>query len=176
VDTYSAAFRRDLFLAAGGFDQGFPTSNNEDTELSYRLCAQGHKLVFNPRAIVYHQHPASFGRYLRTKFWRGYWRMVVYRRYPGKALQDTYTPLVLKAQTALMALSLALLPLALAWPGLLTACAGLWSLILLSSLPASFKALRADPPVGLISPLVILARAGVFALGSLYGLARGLMR
>src|SRR3990172_10127958 len=50
VDTYSAGYRRDLFMAAGGFDASFPVANNEDTELSYRLSVLGHKMVFNPGA------------------------------------------------------------------------------------------------------------------------------
>ncbi len=172
VDTYSAAFRREVFLEANGFDQGFSTANNEDTELSYRLSAQGFKLVFNPRALVYHRHPASFAKYLRTKFWRGYWRMVVYRLFPEKALKDTYTPLVLKAQTAATALALALFPLAALWPGLLAAPLLILAGVLASSLPFAARAFRVDAAVGLVSPLAILARSVVFALGSLYGLAR----
>src|SRR5438270_189444 len=86
AQTYPAAFRRAAFLAAGGFDERFPTANNEDVELSYRLAAQGARLVFAPTARVYHTHPATLGRYLRVKFGRGYWRTLVYRMYPGKAL------------------------------------------------------------------------------------------
>ena len=37
VATYSAAFRRYVFLAAGGFDPTFHEANNEDVEFSYRL-------------------------------------------------------------------------------------------------------------------------------------------
>jgi glycosyltransferase involved in cell wall biosynthesis len=52
VDTYSAAFKREVFINAGGFDPSFPVANNEDTELSYRLVSQGHLMVFNPKAFV----------------------------------------------------------------------------------------------------------------------------
>jgi glycosyltransferase involved in cell wall biosynthesis len=75
IDTYSAAFRKDVFLNIGGFDQSFPVANNEDTDLSYRLAAKGYKLVFNQGAFVYHTHPDSFLKYLKLKFRRGYWRM-----------------------------------------------------------------------------------------------------
>jgi glycosyltransferase involved in cell wall biosynthesis len=172
VDTYAAAFRRQVFSDMNGFDQSFSAANNEDTELSYRLVAAGHRLVFAPKAIVFHRHPTSFKKYLRTKFWRGYWRLVVYRRFPDKAVKDTYTPLVLKLQTLAMAGSLGLIPPALVWPRLWGLVGLAWAGILVSALPFAFFAARRDPAVGLISPLVVLARAGVFALGSLYGLAR----
>lgn len=172
VDTYAAAFRRAVFAEAGGFDKSFTAANNEDTELSYRLCALGRRLVFNPRAIVHHRHPESFARYLRVKFWRGYWRMVVYRLFPEKAVKDTYTPVVIKVQTLMMALALALLPPALVWPGLLLASLLLAAGIMLTALPFAVLAYKLDPPVGLISPLAVLARAFVFATGSIYGLLR----
>ena len=109
IDTYSAAFKKDVFLQIGGFDERFSVANNEDTELSYRLAAAGHQMVFNPKAIVYHTHPDTLMRYLKVKFWRGYWRMVVYRRYPDKAMKDSYTPGVLKIQVILIPLSILLL-------------------------------------------------------------------
>ncbi len=102
--TYAAAFRRELFLAMSGFDASFPVANNEDTEFSYRLCNAGCTLVFAPDAYVYHQHPETLRRYLRTKYWRAYWRMVVYRKYPEKAVRDRYTSTPVKLQTMFMLL------------------------------------------------------------------------
>ena len=171
VDTYSAGFRREVFLEAGGFDESFPVANNEDTDLSYRLVTAGHRLVFAPDALVYHLHPASLTRYLRIKFWRGYWRLVVYRRYPQKAVKDSYTPAVIKIQTLLMALSFALVPIACLRPWFALAPLLLWCLILFSSLPFAAKAFRKDPAVGLLAPLVVWMRAAVFAAGSLSGVA-----
>ena len=176
VDTYSAGFRKKIFQAMGGFDEGFPVANNEDTELSYRLASQGHKLVFNPRAIVYHFHPDTLMRYLRIKFKRGYWRMVVYRRFPEKAVKDSYTPGVIKIQAILMALSLPLFLFSWIspWPFYLALLC--WSVVVVSSLPFSFKVFGKDKPVGLISPLFVFFRALVFCVGSLLGVARCLFR
>ena len=53
VDTYSAAYRRDIFLANGGFDRTFPTASVEDQEFSFRLTEKGYRLVFVPSAKVY---------------------------------------------------------------------------------------------------------------------------
>lgn len=172
IDTYSAAYKKDIFLSIGGFDESFPVANNEDTDLSYRLSASGHKLVFNPVAFVYHTHPDSFLKYLKLKFRRGYWRMVVYRRYPDKAVKDSYTPAVIKIQTMLMALSMPLFPLSWCVPALLYAALLLWGTIILSSFPFSIKTVKKDKIVGLISPAVILFRSLVFAAGGILGLIR----
>lgn len=168
VDTYSAAFRREIFIKIGLFDESFPVANNEDTELSYRLCAAGYLLEFNPEALVYHRHPDSFAKYLRLKFKRGYWRMVVYRNYPGKAFKDTYTPVVIKLQTLTAALSLPVTLSSLVFPKLLTVTAWLYLGIMASSAAFSIKTFKKDPVVGLISPVVVLGRAIAFALGSLF--------
>ena len=175
IDTYSAAFRKDVFLNMGGFDESFPVANNEDTDLSYRLATAGHKLVFNRGAFVYHTHPDTLIKYLKIKFRRGYWRMLVYRRYPSKAVKDSYTPMVIKIQTGLMALSLPLIPLSWFAPSLIFLVLFFWAIIIASSFPFSFKTFKKDKPVGLISPAVVLLRSMVFAVGSLLGLARHLV-
>lgn len=176
IDTYSAAFRKGIFLNIGGFDQSFPVANNEDTDLSYRLAAKGYKMVFNQGGFVYHTHPDSFLKYLKLKFRRGFWRMVVYRRYPDKAVKDSYTPAVIKIQTMLMALSLTLFLLALVYSSLIYPALLSWGIIILSAIPFSLKTFKKDRPVGLISPGVILLRSMVFALGSMLGAVRCLFQ
>ena len=170
VDTYSAAFRREVFIKIGLFDESFPAANNEDTELSYRLCAAGYLLEFNPEALVYHRHQNSFAKYFRLKFKRGYWRMIVYRNYPGKALKDTYTPVVIKLQTLMAALSLPVVLSSVIFPWLSVYTALLFLAIMLSSIPFSMKTFKKDPVVGLISPVVVLGRSVAFALGIFFSL------
>ncbi len=174
VATYSAAFRKDVFLNMGGFDKSFPLANNEDTELSYRLATAGYKMVFNPRALVYHTHSATLREYLKLKFRRGYWRMVVYSRYPDKAIKDMYTPVVIKIQTILMALSLPLIPSSWFVPDLIYLALLAWVIVIISSFPFSFKTFKKDKIVGLVSPGVVLLRSLVFAIGSLLGMVRWL--
>jgi len=101
VDTYAAAFKRDVFLALHGFDTRFPVANNEDVEFSYRMASHGHKMVFNPEAVVFHRHPDTLFSYLKLKFGRAYWRMAVYRAFPDKMKSDSYTPQTLKLQILL---------------------------------------------------------------------------
>ncbi|HEV2123777.1 MAG TPA: glycosyltransferase, partial [Chloroflexota bacterium] len=54
VDTGTASYRREAFLDAGGFDEGFRAS--EDVDLAFRLASQGARFAFNPRAVVLHHH------------------------------------------------------------------------------------------------------------------------
>ncbi|MGC8878579.1 MAG: glycosyltransferase [Anaerolineae bacterium] len=170
VDTYAAAYRRDVLLTAGGFDERFPGAAVEDVELSYRLSAQGHRLVFNPHAIVYHSHPATLWRYLRRKAIYGYWRVPVYARYPDKTEGDTHTPPLLKWQLGLAAMTLILF-LLVGWS---VWTLGLWLLtvavFLATTAPFTLKALRRDPLVALISPFLLWLRAVAIGLGLVWGL------
>ncbi len=172
VDTYSAAFKKDVFIKAGGFDPSFPVANNEDTEFSYRLVSMGHLLVFNPKAFVYHTHPDTLKKYLKVKFWRGYWRLVVYARYPEKALKDSYTPAVIKAQTLIMLLILIMIPLTLLFltSTLFYFISGLIGGLVLISIPFSINVFKKDKAIGILSPFYCFLRAGVFAAGSAGGI------
>ncbi len=96
IGTYSAAYQKETFLAAGGFDESFTRASGEDAELSYRLSEKGNLLVFNPHAIVYHTHPESFWKFLEIEYFRAYWRMRMYVKHPLKAVRDSYTPHTLK--------------------------------------------------------------------------------
>ncbi|MCL5265279.1 MAG: glycosyltransferase [Chloroflexi bacterium] len=174
VDTYSACYRREVFRANGGFDENIPLPTVEDVDFSFRLSARGYKMVFVPDAIVYHQHPNSLLHYLRRKFRYGYWRVLIYRRYPGKALADSRTPHSLRIQVGLAALllpAIAILPVT-TWL-LPLAIIGLF---VLSGLPLTIKALRKDGVVAAVVPLMLLARALAIDTGLLAGLTHLLTR
>ncbi|MBF0368614.1 MAG: glycosyltransferase [Magnetococcales bacterium] len=174
VDTYSAGFRREIFQGMKGFDISFPVANNEDTELSYRMVAAGHRMVFNPKAVVAHlNHPNSAWGYYKLKFGRGYWRMVVYRRFPDKMLKDTYTPKALKLQVLFLGALLGTLPLWWLFPHWGWLVPALFSLpLLLLILPFSITALKKDFPAGLITPFMLLVRAGAIGGGVFWALLR----
>ncbi|MCU0611547.1 MAG: glycosyltransferase [Candidatus Eisenbacteria bacterium] len=156
VDSYSAAIRAESFRSVGGFDLRFPKANNEDVDLSYKLAARGAGMVFAPDAIVYHRHPNSVRRYLRTKFLRAYWRAMVYRRHPAKLLADSYTPQLLKIQAALAPLTCLLGAGAAAGmiPWLIPAAAG--AVFAITTLPLMAVTAHSDRPlVPLVLPLAI---------------------
>jgi cellulose synthase/poly-beta-1,6-N-acetylglucosamine synthase-like glycosyltransferase len=176
IDTYAAAYRRDVLLASGGFDVHFPFASVEDQELSFRLAEAGHKMVFNPRAVVYHRHPESWSRYARRKYKIGYWKTLVLRSHPSKAWSDTHTPWHLKLQMVLAALSA---PVALlSW----VARPFLWLLALIlgvfaaSAMPFVIKAWRRDRPLAWLSVLILYLRAWSLGLGLVAGYASMLLR
>ena len=176
VDSYSAAFRKEAFLSVGGFDTSFPKADNEDVDLSYKLANAGYKMVFQPEAVVEHLgHPESISRYIKLKFSRGYWRTAVYKRHPGKAYKDSYTPQTLKFQIMLSAMVIISLPFALYY--------GNWipSIIFVTTffaLTAKFvmQLFRFDPFAAIISPFLHFVRSVCFIFGVGAGIIRHFIR
>lgn len=169
IGTYAAAYRREIFINNQGFDTQFRLASGEDTEFSYKLQKQGHRLVFCPDAIVYHQHPSSLGRYLRVKFYRGFWRVRLYSLHPEKMLRDSYTPQHLKIQV----LTSALIPL-LAFFSLINSiwlwCWVAWFLAYIYwSLPFFFRFRRNSFPGAYKIPFVLALRAIALGSGLMFG-------
>ncbi len=82
VDTVPfGAFRRDIFLRLGNFDESLLT--NEDYEFNTRLRLQGGKIWFDPQIrSVYFSRPNLAA--LARQYWRyGYWKWRMLRRYPA---------------------------------------------------------------------------------------------
>ena len=169
IDTYSAAYRREIFLANGGFDIAFPAPSVEDQEFSFRLAKKGYKLVFAPKAVVYHRHDLTLHEYATRKFWIGYWKAVLLRRHPEKALGDSHTPPSQRWQIALLALAGmgAILSgsspifFALSLIGLMA--------FALSAIPFIMFIARYDRPVVLTAPLLLLTRATALGAGLVIG-------
>ena len=170
IDTYSAGFRRDRFLEMNGYDTSFPVACAEDVELSYRMSARGWTMKFVPAAIVYHTHPDTLGKYLKKKYKFAFWRVLAVRKNPNKTLKDSHTPHVMKVQllfapALLLAISRDLLVRPRV-PASLLVCAA----FLLSTLPFVWRAIPKDPMVGLLSPVLLAARACAQLLGVTAGL------
>jgi len=169
IDTYSAVFRRDVFLAAGGYDTAFSTASVEDQEFSFRLAEAGRKLVFVPRARVWHRHVDTVRGYLRKKHKIGFWKVRVVSKTPSKMAGDSHTPTSLKVQILLAALfPVACLGLVIPGVGWI-ALAAVAVAFLLSTLPLTWRCARRDPAVACVAPVLIACRAGALAAG----LARG---
>jgi glycosyltransferase involved in cell wall biosynthesis len=175
IDTYSAAYRRAPFETAGGFDEHLDFA--EDQELSFRMVARGARLVFAPRAVVYHQHANSLRSYMRKKFFGGYWKFAITAgRHHGKVISDSHTPPVMKVQ---MVLVLGSALAALGGPFVPQA----WTLMalgllvfVLSTVPFTVKAWRKDRGVALVAPGVLLLRAVALTAGTLVSLVHLLRR
>lgn len=171
IDTYSAGYRRDVFLAAGGFDTTFPNASVEDQEFSFRLARQGHKMIFVRDACVRHLgHADSLRRYVRKKYNIGRWKVLVHKRHPDKMLTDTHTPQILKLQIILAA-SMALLGLAGSlWPPARLVAWGTVATFALTTWPFVLQAWRKDVAVALSAPFILFLRAWALGLGLAAGL------
>lgn len=66
--TVNFSIRRQLFESVGGFVSG---TSHADTDLSWRLRRQGHRIRFAPSAVVDHHHRHSLSSLLRERFERG---------------------------------------------------------------------------------------------------------
>jgi len=170
VDAYSAAFRRDRFLEIGGYDTSFPVACAEDVELSYRMSARGWKMKFVPGAIVYHTHPDTVWRYLKKKYKFAFWRVLAVRKNPSKGIKDSHTPQVMKLQLLFLPALLFAFALDLLAEPPLPLCAVVLLALLLSTLPFAMRAVRKDPIVGILSPLMLAVRSCSQFLGVASGL------
>jgi cellulose synthase/poly-beta-1,6-N-acetylglucosamine synthase-like glycosyltransferase len=91
--TANAAYRGTVLAEVGGFDPGFPPS--EDVDLGWRVRAAGHTLAYAPRAIVRHRLRERTRELFRQRYGYGYGRALFRRRYglePGYSL-GTYREL-----------------------------------------------------------------------------------
>jgi cellulose synthase/poly-beta-1,6-N-acetylglucosamine synthase-like glycosyltransferase len=165
IDTYSAGFRRERFLEMAGYDMSFPVACAEDVELSYRMSARGWKMKFVPAAIVYHTHPNTFWRYLKKKYKFAFWRVLAVRKNPSKGVKDSHTPQTMKLQLLFAPALLIGVVFDLAVRPRVPVSALVLGGFLLSTLPFALRAMRKDPVVGILSPLLLAARACAQVLG-----------
>jgi GT2 family glycosyltransferase len=170
IDTYSAGFRRDRFLEMTGYDTSFPVACAEDIELSYRMSARGWKMKFVPAAIVYHTHPDTLSRYLKKKYKFAFWRMLAVRKNPGKGVKDSHTPQIMKIQLLFAPTLLLAVIFDLAARPTVSVSALVLAGFLLTTLPFTLRAIRKDPIVGILSPILLAARACAQVLGVAAGL------
>jgi lipopolysaccharide/colanic/teichoic acid biosynthesis glycosyltransferase/glycosyltransferase involved in cell wall biosynthesis len=172
VDSYSAAYRRETFLANGGFDPLFPTASVEDQEFSFRLARKGYRLVFVPQAAVYHLHDTTLRQYWQRKFGIGYWKALLLRWHPDRAIRDSHTPQILKAQIGLIALFGLSLLLAPFWVLAKWFALSVTIAFAITVAPFLYRVIGQDPVVAVAAPFLLIVRA--LALGT--GLVTGFLR
>ena len=63
----STAYRRDMFLELGGFDDIYYPFYVEDLDISYCAWKRGWKSVLVPESIVIHKHRGTIGRFYKEK-------------------------------------------------------------------------------------------------------------
>jgi cellulose synthase/poly-beta-1,6-N-acetylglucosamine synthase-like glycosyltransferase len=174
IDTYSAAYRRDVLSVAGGFDETF--AYLEDQELSFRLAGRGYRFVFVPDAIVYHRHADNLLWYARKKYLIGQWKTLVTRRHPSKLARDSHTPQTLKLQIGLVGVGGTLVILGVVARRARLARWGLscWAAFGLVAFPFVRKAWQKDRTIALLAPVLLFIRACALGVGFVVGNLRWL--
>lgn len=174
IDTYAAGYRRDVFLAHGGFDETLPEV--EDQDLSFRLARAGKKMVFVPDARVYHRHTVSVRRYFWRKFAIATWKHLIVNRYPERFIEDSRTPQVLKVQMGLALLMTVVAPLALGSRFAQRGLALITGSFLVACLPFLQKAARRDPVILPFALLMLWLRAEALGWGYVRGIVQFRLR
>ena len=170
IDTNNAAYRREVFIQNGGFDESFRVPSVEDQEFSFRLARKGYRLVFAPGAVVFHYHDRNLFEYLRRKFGIGYWKAFMLHWIPEKTFSDSHTAPTQRAEILLLAILLATLPLIAIWPFY----AFIFFLIVLAVFFITISPFllfigKQDAQVLWIAPGMLLGRAGALGTGLLKG-------
>jgi GT2 family glycosyltransferase len=80
----NVAYRREAFMAAGGFDERF-TIGGEDRELHYRLWRRGASLRYAPHIVVAHHAHLTIRQFWRQQFNYGRGAYHFYRTTPRPA-------------------------------------------------------------------------------------------
>jgi cellulose synthase/poly-beta-1,6-N-acetylglucosamine synthase-like glycosyltransferase len=98
-------YRRQVLEAVGGFDPAW--HHAEDTQVSYRVREQGYRILYVPKALVYHVPEGDWRAFLRKRYRdaRAYMRVVPLHR--GSVAADDFVTFKMKAQPPLFALGLA---------------------------------------------------------------------
>jgi GT2 family glycosyltransferase len=169
IDTYSAAYRRAQFREMGGYDTSFPVACAEDAELSYRMSARGWKMEFIPEAIVYHTHPDSLSSYLKKKYKFAFWRVLAVRKNPAKGVKDSHTPQIMKFQLLLVPLLVLSLIFDFSRTLPIPFSILILAAFLVSTVPFTSRVTKKDPLIGLLSPLLLAARAWAQLCGVVSG-------
>ncbi|MCS6801351.1 MAG: glycosyltransferase [Chloroflexota bacterium] len=174
IDGYAAAYRREAFLALGGFDPRYAPV--EDIELSFRAARHGYRLAFADDAIVYHRHRETVLEFARTKARAARLWVDVYRAHPQKLGHDSRRPWLVLIQIGLAGIVLGFGAAGvIARPArLVSAAAG--GALLASSFPLVRRAASTDPGVAAVAPLLTAVRAFSQAVGIAVGVAHRLAR
>lgn len=170
VGTYSAAYRRQLFLNLGGFNERYKTACGEDFEFSYLMSRKGYKIVFVEKAICYHKHPEKLINYMKIKYRRGFWRTLMYKNNKDKIVNDSYSSLNKKFQflTAifiLISLPISILSKELSFMPFLTLF-----LYFGFCTPLFFFAWKRSKKIAFLFPIITFLRLIFFVFGMINGM------
>jgi glycosyltransferase involved in cell wall biosynthesis len=77
-----SSYRKKVLKEVGGFNPIFRT-NAEDFEMGFKIHEAGYRLVYTPKAKVYHQKTDNFRSLLKTGFNYTYWGKIAHSLHQG---------------------------------------------------------------------------------------------
>jgi cellulose synthase/poly-beta-1,6-N-acetylglucosamine synthase-like glycosyltransferase len=175
--TFNVVYRRLVLERTGGFDESFKLA--QDAELAYRTIASKYSLCFESRSVVGHHHPVRLLRYLKTQARQGFYRVMLYRRYPSKMAGDDYSSVLDHLQPVLACGAAALVLSGLIFSpinhDIMKLCfagvAAVFLIMSLSAVPLAYKiAFRARRLCGFLYVLLAMLRSFARGCGLLQGL------
>jgi hypothetical protein len=125
---------------------------------------------------VWHIHPSSLLAYLKRKMRFGYWRALLYLRFPDKISGDAHTDPLLKRQFLIVALFILVGLAAIVWPPLWFGVLFMLLAFLMTTLPFVRWAWDRDRPVALAWPAVIFLRVVLQGMALGWGLVSQIVR
>jgi glycosyltransferase involved in cell wall biosynthesis len=75
------ALTREMFLSVNGFNSNFRLAAGEDREFCEKLLSRGYNLLYEPQAIIYHEHNLNFKSFCKQHFNYGRGRVVFNKIY-----------------------------------------------------------------------------------------------
>lgn len=174
---FNCAYRKDVFQKADGFDESFIEASGEDNDLSYRIFDMGYRLVFEPKAVVMHNHSSRLIDYLRKQYQHAMWRVKLYRKHPKKIKGDIYVGVMSLIVQSLFYIAFILtLVTSLFWREALLMSIGLLALLFLAYLPITFKMYgESRDPISFLAPLIFFLRGFARILGLIVGIMKFLI-
>ncbi len=172
LGSYNFSVKRSVLEEVSGFDESYRMASGEDNDLSYKILERGFLLVFAKDICVGHYHPEHLGKYLRTQFWHGFWRVKLYLDHAKMAGGDDYSHKGDFLQPPLAILILVLLPFIFI-PGIMVIAGCLLVLELFLQFPIFFSIYARKPFIRFLA-LVPVTFLRAFARG--LGLSLGILR
>lgn len=174
LGSFNCAYRKDAFEKAGGFDESFSWASGEDNDLSYRISGLGYRLVFDPRAVVVHEHPNKLIKYLRKQYQHSMWRVKLYKKHPQRIKGDVYAgSSTLMILPLLYVFSFLTLVLSAFYHSLLWLPLGLFAVLLASYFPMTFKMYRKSKDLAsILALLIFFLRGFAWVLGLVAGVVK----
>jgi cellulose synthase/poly-beta-1,6-N-acetylglucosamine synthase-like glycosyltransferase len=182
IGTFSAGYRKSVFLKLHGFSTKYKKADAEDTDLSYRIDKAGMKMVFQPAAAVAHPHPDNLWKYLKQKYKRGVWRNMLYwSAHSDKLIStDSYTSKTLFPQLFITGIiSLILLVLSIlnsTFFYLLLIPIFIFIIAVLGNLDLINFIDKRDKKVGYVAPAILFFRNIAAIIGIIVGLIKFAMK